>query len=66
MRAVVTEGAGFADSHLSERLIQRGDAVVCVDNLATGRTDNIAHLLPEPQFDFLPSDVSIEIPVNVR
>jgi dTDP-glucose 4,6-dehydratase len=64
VRVVVTGGAGFVGSHLCERLIQRGDAVVCVDNLATGRIDNIAHLLPDPQFDFLPSDVSVEIPIN--
>ena len=64
MRVVVTGGAGFVGSHLCERLIGRGDAVVCVDNLSTGRPENIAPLLPTPGFEFVQSDVSTELPVE--
>ncbi len=64
MRVVVTGGAGFVGSHLCERLIMRGDTVVCVDNLCTGRIDNIADLLEAPTFEFLRSDVSFEVPVE--
>ena len=43
-RVVVTGGAGFLGSHLCDRLLDRGDEVVCIDNLITGNVDNIAHL----------------------
>jgi dTDP-glucose 4,6-dehydratase len=58
MRAVVTGGAGFLGSHLCERLLAEGYRVVCVDNLLTGRTDNIQHLLGREDFEFLQHDVS--------
>ena len=57
-RAVITGGAGFLGSHLCERLLAEGYRVICVDNLITGRTDNIAHLLGRPDFEFLKHDVS--------
>ena len=67
-RAVITGGAGFLGSHLCERLLAEGYQVVCVDNLITGRTENIAHLLERPDFQFLRHDVSkpfeIEGPVD--
>jgi dTDP-glucose 4,6-dehydratase len=67
-RAVITGGAGFLGSHLCERMIAHGHEVVCVDNLVTGRTDNIAHLLGRDDFSFLEHDVSkpfeIEGPVD--
>jgi len=49
---------------LCERLLGRGDMVVCLDNLATGRMENIAHLLPDPRFEFVQCDVSIELAVR--
>jgi UDP-glucuronate decarboxylase len=49
-RILVTGGSGFLGSHLCERLVARGDDVVCVDNLFTGRKRNIAHLLQQPNF----------------
>jgi len=57
MRAVVTGGAGFLGSHLSDRLIQMGYDVVCLDNLITGSTDNIAHLMGNPHFKFVKHNV---------
>ena len=58
MRYVVSGGAGFLGSHLCDRLIGRGDEVVCIDNLVTGSTDNIAHLVDHERFTFLRHDVS--------
>lgn len=50
MRVVVTGGAGFVGSHLCDALHARGDEVVCVDNLSSGRTGNVQHLLSSPRF----------------
>jgi UDP-glucose 4-epimerase len=44
MRALITGGAGFIGSHLAERMLERGDEVMLMDNLSTGRMDNIRHL----------------------
>ncbi|MEZ5958390.1 MAG: NAD-dependent epimerase/dehydratase family protein [Hyphomonadaceae bacterium] len=44
-RILVTGGSGFLGSHLCDRLVLRGDDVICADNLFTGRKRNIAHLL---------------------
>src|SRR5438105_777134 len=57
MRAVVTGGAGFLGSHLCDRLAAMEYDVVCLDNLLTGRTDNIAHLMGHPQFKFIKHNV---------
>lgn len=54
---MVTGGAGFLGSHLCEALLARGDEVVCVDNLSTGRRDNLAGLDRRPGFEFLCADV---------
>ncbi len=64
-RVLVTGGAGFLGSHLCERLIERGDDVLCVDNLFTGRKDNIAHLIGNPRFEFLRHDVTFALYVEV-
>jgi dTDP-glucose 4,6-dehydratase len=58
MRVVVTGGAGFLGSHLCDALTARGDQVVCLDNLSTGRADNIAHLIGHRGFVFSQCDVS--------
>ncbi|RMH72963.1 MAG: SDR family oxidoreductase [Actinomyces sp.] len=60
-RIVVTGGAGFLGSHLCERLVERGDAVVCLDNLSTGRVANVEHLFGRPGFTFVEHDVSTYI-----
>jgi dTDP-glucose 4,6-dehydratase len=64
MRTVVTGGAGFLGSHLCDALIARGDLVVCLDNLSTGRLENIAHLIGHPGFEVAESDVSMGIEVD--
>ncbi|HVC32242.1 MAG TPA: UDP-glucuronic acid decarboxylase family protein [Chloroflexota bacterium] len=57
MRSLVTGGAGFVGSHLCDRLVARGDDVVCADNLMTGQASNVEHLLASPRFRFLHADV---------
>jgi dTDP-glucose 4,6-dehydratase len=58
MRSVVTGGAGYLGSHLCDKLLARGDEVVVLDNLCTGNTDNIAHLIGNPKFKFVHHDVT--------
>jgi dTDP-glucose 4,6-dehydratase len=57
MRVLVTGGAGFIGSHLCQSLLARGCEVVCMDNLLTGTTDNIAHIR-DPRFLFTKHDVT--------
>lgn len=61
MYVLVTGGAGFLGSHLCEALIRRGDRVVCVDDLSTGRMRNIDHLLTSAAFEFQREDVSTHL-----
>ena len=67
-RVVITGGAGFLGSHLCERALAEGHEVVCVDNLLTGRRENVKPLLEREDFQFLEHDVSkpfeIEGPVD--
>ncbi len=56
-RTLVTGGAGFIGSHLCDSLLQRGDTVVCLDNLFTGTMHNIRPLLNHPNFQFIEHDV---------
>jgi dTDP-glucose 4,6-dehydratase len=63
-RAVVTGGAGFLGSHLCERLLAQGIAVVAVDNLITGKRRNVAHLESRPDFSLQLHDVSTPILVD--
>lgn len=58
MRIVVTGGAGFLGSHLCEALVCRGDAVMCIDNLTTGRLENVRHLIGHGGFEFVECDVA--------
>ena len=57
-QVVVTGGAGFIGSHLCDRLVEAGTAVVCVDNFVTGSPDNVAALRDRPNFTLLEADVS--------
>jgi UDP-glucuronate decarboxylase len=65
MRILVTGGAGFLGSHLCDRLISDGHDVVCLDNLFTGRKENIVHLLANPHFEFMRHDVVDPFKVEV-
>ncbi|MBN9502333.1 MAG: NAD-dependent dehydratase [Armatimonadetes bacterium 55-13] len=68
MRAVVTGGAGFLGSHLTDRLVKEGWDVVVIDNLVTGSTDNIAHYAGDQRVKFIKQDVTeylfVEGPVD--
>ena len=57
-RIVVTGGAGFIGSHLCERFLAEEHEVICIDNLVTGKADNIAHLFADARFSFIPQDVT--------
>jgi dTDP-glucose 4,6-dehydratase len=57
-RVMVTGGAGFIGSHLCDRLIAEGFKVICLDNLITGTTANIEHLLKDRNFEFIKHDIS--------
>jgi len=63
-RVVVAGGAGFLGSHLCDRLVERGDTVVCLDDLSTGSRENVAHLMSHDRFSLLVTNVSekVEVP----
>ena len=63
-RTLVTGGAGFLGSHLCDRFIKEGHQVICVDNFITGRPENIAHLIGNPNFSFIELDVTNYIYVD--
>jgi nucleoside-diphosphate-sugar epimerase len=63
-RVVVAGGGGFLGSHLCDRLVERGDTVVCLDDLSTGSRENVAHLAGHDRFRLVVTDVSekVELP----
>ena len=64
-RVLVTGGAGFIGSHLCERLLERGDEVLCVDNFYTGTRRNVQHLFSNPLFEVMRHDVCFPLYVEV-
>jgi UDP-glucose 4-epimerase len=60
MQALITGGAGFIGSHLAESLLEQGQQVVAVDNLSTGRIENIAGLVDDPRFQFVQETIRNE------
>jgi UDP-glucuronate decarboxylase len=64
-RILVTGGAGFIGSHLSDRLLAAGAEVVCADNYFTGSRKNIAHLLSNPMFEAIRHDVTFPLYIEV-
>ncbi len=64
MRVLVAGGAGFLGSALSARLLERGDQVVCVDNLITGSVDNLKRLAGRDGFTFVEADVAVDVRVD--
>lgn len=65
LKVLVTGGAGFLGSHLIDRLIARGDDVVCVDNYFTGSKRNVQHLLGHPRFELIRHDVTFPLYIEV-
>ncbi|RMD66902.1 NAD-dependent epimerase/dehydratase family protein, partial [Candidatus Parcubacteria bacterium] len=61
MRALITGGAGFIGSHLAEHLLEHDHQVTIIDNLSTGRFDNIAHLTDHPRFQFAIDSITNEV-----
>ncbi len=66
MHILLTGGAGFIGSHLCDLLIGKGHSVVCMDNLVTGKRENIQHLLGNPNFKFIQHDVTKQIHLKER
>ena len=64
-RTLVSGGAGFLGSHLCQRLVDRGEHVICLDNLFTSRKETIAHLLELPNFEFVLHDITKPIEMKV-
>ena len=64
-RILVSGGAGFLGSHLCERLLERGDEVLCVDNFFSSTRHNVAHLLGNPRMELLRHDVTFPLFVEV-
>jgi UDP-glucuronate decarboxylase len=64
-KVMVTGGAGFIGSHLCERLVARGDDVLCLDNFFTGARANVAHLLSADNFELLRHDVTVPLVVEI-
>jgi len=60
----VAGGAGFLGSHLCDALVARGDEVLAIDDLSTGRTANVAHLGDNPAFELVVGDVSTGVDVS--
>jgi UDP-glucuronate decarboxylase len=65
MRILVTGGAGFLGSHLCERLLEQDHEVICMDNLFTGRKENLSGCMDNPRFEFIRHDVVDSFMVEV-
>ncbi|MFP4041563.1 MAG: GDP-mannose 4,6-dehydratase, partial [Bacteroidales bacterium] len=57
-RILVTGGSGFIGSHLCEKLLEKGNEVICLDNYFTGSKQNILHLLDNPYFELVRHDIT--------
>jgi len=66
MRVLLAGGAGFIGSHMADALIARGDHVVAIDNLCTGRRQNVAHLVDTPSFTLIEADITTEWPAHAE
>lgn len=64
-RILITGGAGFLGSHLSERLLKEGNEIFCLDNFFTGTKENVAHLIDDPYFEIIRHDVEFPLHIEV-
>ena len=64
-RILITGGAGFIGSHLSERLLKEGHEVICMDNFFTGSKQNVLHLMDYPGFELVRHDVTVPCVMEV-
>ena len=64
-RILITGGAGFIGSHLSERLLKEGHEVICMDNFFTGSKQNVLHLMDHPGFELIRHDVTVPCMMEV-
>jgi UDP-glucuronate decarboxylase len=64
-RILITGGAGFLGSHLSERLLKEGNEILCLDNFFTGTKENVAHLMDDHNFELIRHDVEFPIHLEV-
>jgi UDP-glucuronate decarboxylase len=64
-RILVTGGAGFIGSHLCETLLGQGHFVICLDNFYTGSSENVSHLLQNPNFELVEHDVCLPFEADV-
>ena len=64
MRILITGGAGFLGSHLSDLLLAKGHEIICMDNFLTGRPENVAHLIGNPNFQLIAYDVTNYIHID--
>ena len=65
MRNLITGGAGFLGSHLVDRLMQKDEEVICLDNYFTGRKSNISEWIGHPKFELIRHDVTEPIKLEV-
>jgi UDP-glucuronate decarboxylase len=64
-KILVTGGAGFLGSHLCDRLLEKNNEVICLDNFYSGSRDNIQHMLSNPHFEFMRHDITFPLYVEV-
>ena len=64
MRILLAGGAGFIGSHIADALLTRGDEVVAIDNFATGRRENVAHLSGNNKFTLIEHDITLRWPTH--
>ena len=64
MRVLLAGGAGFIGSHIADALLARGDEVVAIDNFATGRPENVAHLSGNAKFTLIEHDITLPWPAH--
>ena len=64
-RVLVTGGSGFLGSHLCDKLLDRGDEVICVDNFFTGSRQTVSHILEHPRFELIRHDVTFPLYLEI-